>query len=120
MRPMITLALAGTLALGGCASDPYGYGGYSYYESYPSYTYDAPYYSYGPAYGYPSVGGTFYFRDDDRDHRRGRNDWHDRNDRRDHWRNNDRDDDRGRWRDRHDRSRGLDTRHGEPGNEAGM
>jgi len=120
MRPILALTFAGTLALGGCASDPYGYGGgYTYHESYPSYTYGSPSYSYGPAYGYPAIGGTFYYRDDDRDHWRGRNDWRDRNDRHDNWRGRDRDDDRGRGRDYRDRSRDLDTRHGEAGNEAG-
>ena len=116
-------AIAALLALlvAGCASGPYyaGYsGGYAYHEPYTVYDYGLPYYGF---YGYPAViGGAYYY---------------DRHDgRRDGWRGRDRDDDRGRWRDRdEDRQRwqnrenrdnrprgGLDTRHGEAGNEAGM
>ena len=123
MRATI-LGVACAVALAGCASDPYvSYGGATYYDGYRPYAYEVPSYSYGPYYSYPTIGGTFYYRDDDRDHWRGRSDWHDRDGRRDDWRARDRD---ARDRDDRDRSRGRDARvpantwHGEPGNEAGM
>jgi len=121
-----TIAIAAAaLTLGGCASDPYvSYGG-AYYDGYRPYTYEPYYYSYGPQYGYPSAGATFYFRDDDRDY--SRHDWRDRgrdDRRRDNWRGRDRDDrgDRGRDSGRNDARpyEPADTRHGEAGNEAGM
>ena len=85
--------LACALALAGCASDPYYYGGYGgtygYYSA-PSYDYATPYYyDYGyPYYGYPAFGGgtSLYYYDYDRNDRR----WRDR----DHWRDRDND---GRW-----------------------
>jgi hypothetical protein len=100
--------LACTLALAGCASDPYYYGGYGSYGSYgsygyyatPSYDYATPYYYYDygyPYYGYPAFGGglSLHYYDYDRnDHRwRDRGRWRDRdNDGR--WRGDDRNDDR--------------------------
>jgi hypothetical protein len=56
------LALASTLALGGCYDDGYGYGGVSVgYADGGYYGYDSPYY-YG-GYGYPSYGwyDNFYY-----------------------------------------------------------
>jgi len=120
VKPIVAIALAGTLALGGCATDPYGSYG-TYYEGYRPYAYDVPYYSYGPAYVYPSPGATFYFRDDDdRDHWRDRG----RDDRGRDWRGRDRNDrdrdNRGRGQERNDWRGPVDSRHGEAGNEAGM
>ena len=125
MKATIAIAAA-ALTLGGCASDPYvGYSG-AYYDGYRPYAYEPYGYAYGPQYGYPAAGATFYFRDDDRDH--SRNHWRDggRDDdlRRENWRGRDRDDrgDRGRDSGRNP-SRPYtpgDTRHGEAGNEAGM
>ena len=118
-------AIAAILALlvAGCASGPYyaGYsGGYGWYEPNVTYDYGLPYYSY---YGYPVViGGTYYYdrHDGYRDGWRGRG--RDRDD--DRARSRDRDDDGQRRLNRENRDNrprgGLDTRHGEAGNEAGM
>lgn len=108
MKAATAVALA--LLLAGCASDPY-YAGYSggYYDGYTPYTYATPYDGpyYAPYNAYPSVGaGVYYYDRDGRDRR--------------YYRDRD---------SRHERGPGernpppsrerLDTRHGEPGNEAG-
>jgi hypothetical protein len=103
--PMISLVVAGTVALGGCAYGygdyGYGYGGYGGYSDYGygPYGYGSPYYGLGSYYGwyddyyYPGVGVYVY----DVNHRR--HTWSDRQ--------------RSYWTQRHDnvvRSSSVSTR----------
>lgn len=124
------IALAASALLAGCASGPY-YAGYGAYDTYTPFTYGyttpyygsaysgAPYYSYSPG----TVGGSIYYYDRSHDWR---DDWRDRRDWNRHDGRGSRDlSDRGRRDDpraprESQPSRGLDTRHGEAGNEAGM
>jgi hypothetical protein len=66
---MLTAAVLGTVAVAGCASDPY-YDNYTYYDRYtytqpqPGYTYYGPrYYSYAPGYYYGPRYYSYSYRD---------------------------------------------------------
>jgi hypothetical protein len=64
---LLAAAVLGTVAVAGCASDPY-YDNYAYYDRYtytqPGYTYYSPrYYSYTPGYYYGPRYYSYSYRD---------------------------------------------------------